>query len=127
MLPWYSKRNLHPVTGFWLFAFETISGSGTNVRRVRRSFCFKNPVRLARVEYFRYTLMLLKYVARPERFELPTPRFVVWCSIQLSYGRGAPRGKMAGRGAGHSYRLPSLLASASKRHNLMQSRFAAVI
>ena len=26
-------------------------------------------------------------VARPERFELPTPRFVVWCSIQLSYGR----------------------------------------
>ena len=28
-------------------------------------------------------------LARPERFELPTPRFVVWCSIQLSYGRGA--------------------------------------
>ena len=26
-------------------------------------------------------------VARPERFERPTPRFVVWCSIQLSYGR----------------------------------------
>ena len=26
-------------------------------------------------------------VVRPERFELPTPRFVVWCSIQLSYGR----------------------------------------
>src|ERR1700722_440837 len=25
-------------------------------------------------------------VARPERFELPTPRSVVWCSIQLSYG-----------------------------------------
>ena len=34
-------------------------------------------------------------MARPERFELPTPRFVVWCSIQLSYGRvpgcGEPR------------------------------------
>jgi hypothetical protein len=29
----------------------------------------------------------LKVLARPERFELPTPRFVVWCSIQLSYGR----------------------------------------
>src|SRR5437763_15801665 len=29
-------------------------------------------------------------MARPERFELPTPRFVVWCSIQLSYGRFAP-------------------------------------
>jgi hypothetical protein len=26
-------------------------------------------------------------MARPERFELPTPRFVVWWSIQLSYGR----------------------------------------
>jgi hypothetical protein len=26
-------------------------------------------------------------LARPERFELPTPRSVVWCSIQLSYGR----------------------------------------
>jgi site-specific DNA recombinase len=26
-------------------------------------------------------------VARPKRFELLTPRFVVWCSIQLSYGR----------------------------------------
>ena len=26
-------------------------------------------------------------VARPKRFELLTPKFVVWCSIQLSYGR----------------------------------------
>jgi hypothetical protein len=26
-------------------------------------------------------------LARPERFELPTPRFEAWCSIQLSYGR----------------------------------------
>ena len=26
-------------------------------------------------------------MARPERFELLTPKFVVWCSIQLSYGR----------------------------------------
>ncbi len=32
-------------------------------------------------------------MARPKRFELLTPRFVVWCSIQLSYGR---------EGAGHS-------------------------
>src|ERR1019366_5706095 len=28
-------------------------------------------------------------MARPKRFELLTPRFVVWCSIQLSYGRVA--------------------------------------
>ncbi len=26
-------------------------------------------------------------LVRPERFELPTPKFVAWCSIQLSYGR----------------------------------------
>ncbi len=31
-------------------------------------------------------------VARPERLELPTPRSVVWCSIQLSYGRSQARG-----------------------------------
>jgi hypothetical protein len=30
-------------------------------------------------------------MARPERLELPTPRFVVWCSIQLSYGRNRRR------------------------------------
>jgi site-specific DNA recombinase len=30
-------------------------------------------------------------MARPKRFELLTPRFVVWCSIQLSYGRFARR------------------------------------
>ena len=30
-------------------------------------------------------------MARPERLELPTPRFVVWCSIQLSYGRSLCR------------------------------------
>ena len=30
---------------------------------------------------------ILNLLARPKRFELLTPRFVVWCSIQLSYGR----------------------------------------
>ena len=37
-----------------------------------------------------------KEMARPEGFEPPTPRFVVWCSIQLSYGRA---GAGSGRGA----------------------------
>jgi hypothetical protein len=32
-------------------------------------------------------LQPLSLMVRPERFERPTPRFVVWCSIQLSYGR----------------------------------------
>jgi hypothetical protein len=31
----------------------------------------------------------LKTLARPKGFEPLTPRFVVWCSIQLSYGRAA--------------------------------------
>jgi site-specific DNA recombinase len=39
-----------------------------------------------------------KEMARPEGFEPPTPRFVVWCSIQLSYGR-AGDGDIGGRGA----------------------------
>ena len=29
-------------------------------------------------------------MARPERFELPTTKFVAWYSIQLSYGRSEP-------------------------------------
>ena len=31
-------------------------------------------------------------LARPERFELPTPWFVARYSIQLSYGRAGSRG-----------------------------------
>ena len=30
---------------------------------------------------------VLTILARPERFELPTTKFVAWYSIQLSYGR----------------------------------------
>ena len=29
----------------------------------------------------------VRKMARPKGFEPLTPRFVVWCSIQLSYGR----------------------------------------
>ena len=32
-------------------------------------------------------------MAHPKRFELLTPRFVVWCSIQLSYGCALPCGQ----------------------------------
>jgi hypothetical protein len=40
-------------------------------------------------------------MARPKRFELLTPRFVVWCSIQLSYGReGRVHSLQAGRWQG---------------------------
>jgi hypothetical protein len=37
-----------------------------------------------------YCIINLLELARPKRFELLTPRFVVWCSIQLSYGRLGP-------------------------------------
>src|SRR6185437_1727995 len=41
----------------------------------------------------------LWFVARPKGFEPLTPRFVVWCSIQLSYGRaGAGIGQKAAAG-----------------------------
>src|SRR5262249_9186703 len=36
-------------------------------------------------------------MARPKRFELLTPRFVVWCSIQLSYGRARGIARGSGR------------------------------
>ena len=32
------------------------------------------------------------YLARSEGFEPPTPRFEVWCSIQLSYERRSQLG-----------------------------------
>ena len=48
--------------------------------------------------------MFADEVARPERFELPTPRFVVWCSIQLSYGR-LPFRKGKSRAPGRGTRL----------------------
>ena len=40
-------------------------------------------------------LILLFDLARPNGFEPLTPRFVVWCSIQLSYGRLIPLPKPA--------------------------------
>jgi hypothetical protein len=45
----------------------------------------------------------LKLLARPKRFELLTPRFVVWCSIQLSYGR---RSQANGRDGGIANESP---------------------
>src|SRR5262245_30726978 len=51
-------------------------------------------------------------LARPKRFELLTPRFVVWCSIQLSYGRFVPPPGCEIRGTErpYSYRFRPLLA-----------------
>ena len=44
----------------------------------------------ARLARGRKRLMLKSKMARPKGFEPLTPRFVVWCSIQLSYGRFWP-------------------------------------
>ena len=56
-------------------------------------------------------------MARPKRFELLTPRFVVWCSIQLSYGRVLRIAREVFQGGqirqerAFSYRLRCALAS----------------
>ena len=55
-------------------------------------------------------------VARRGRFELPTPRFVVWCSIQLSYrrrGRGHSRMGGGGQDRAAGFYAPSARARAS--------------
>ncbi len=45
-------------------------------------------------------------MARPKRFELLTPRFVVWCSIQLSYGRAET--------VQDSFRMPDMLSGSER-------------
>ena len=46
--------------------------------------CLRHSVALS---FCKLTCLRQQKLARPKRFELLTPRFVVWCSIQLSYGR----------------------------------------
>jgi hypothetical protein len=57
----------------------------------------------------------LSQLVRPERFELPTPKFVAWCSIQLSYGRrtGIMRCPCKFRQRKHLYHSPKPLANSS--------------
>ena len=64
-------------------------------------------------------------VARPERFERPTPKFVVWCSIQLSYGRAAFRtAERSESGATHTRsRLDLSSADSSELQRSRQSRY----
>jgi hypothetical protein len=61
-------------------------------------------------------------VARPKRFELLTPRFVVWCSIQLSYGRLIAVGATPGTERAHSYSFGRGLASWDARVPRIQLR-----
>jgi hypothetical protein len=58
------------------------------------------PQNVAR-EDFGLCITSAKLLARPERLELPTPRFVVWCSIQLSYGRSQVGAGCSGTPAPH--------------------------
>jgi hypothetical protein len=46
-------------------------------------------------------------MARPERFELPTTKFVAWYSIQLSYGRMERAIMRIVRGGVNSRHLPN--------------------
>ena len=79
-------------------------------------------------------------MVHPKRFELLTPRFVVWCSIQLSYGRACREGGRTYAGdlqnasaglafsppgkprAGH--RHPSLIYSTAERRSWGAARIA---
>jgi hypothetical protein len=58
-------------------------------------------------------------MARPKGFEPLTPRFVVWCSIQLSYGRAPSQGGRRGGShpltCGVTYPLASRNASAPRQ------------
>ena len=69
-------------------------------KRATLKLTFSGNLRYSRQEGFRTPQTSLPFkvlgnlstlgreMAHPERFERPTPRFVVWCSIQLSYGCG---------------------------------------
>ena len=65
------------------------SGSSGSIRQRRENSCSRslNLSRTKKEPKIFARFKSARKVARPERFELPTPRFVVWCSIQLSYGR----------------------------------------
>lgn len=53
-------------------------------------------------------------VARPKGFEPLTPRFVVWCSIQLSYGRAVDRGNVFRAGRERCLEAPLALGKPSR-------------
>ena len=78
--------------------------------------CFRSQTQQKRISHERGA-KCVKRLARSERFELPTPRFVVWCSIQLSYERACigPRdrpGWMASKTpCGRHYSLRHALAT----------------
>src|SRR5436309_1357229 len=72
-------------------------------------------------------------MARPEGFEPPTPRFVVWCSIQLSYGRWLRIARQMvqtginGRERGHSYSLHLALARERAIHGAGETEAAKIL
>lgn len=57
-----------------------------SVRRARERVA-PRPTRRRKTKSRRFPVSFLSCMARPEGFEPPTPKFVAWCSIQLSYGR----------------------------------------
>ena len=74
---------------------------------------------------FAVLFRVLSKLARPKRFELLTPRFVVWCSIQLSYGRAsAPRARLQ-PAVGNGGRRLTAFAGAGKRQFAPTSSRAA--
>jgi hypothetical protein len=68
------------------------SGSGRSARGPQKLALYRQPSSVV--------TNLLKRLARPRGVEPLTPRSVVWCSIQLSYGRPPASHSLAG---GHNY------------------------
>jgi hypothetical protein len=71
-----------------------ISTTPTAKRRAERQTCATYVTFLPNVRWRGHDKSLRK-LARRRGFEPLTPRFVVWCSIQLSYRRKGPRGRGA--------------------------------
>jgi hypothetical protein len=65
-------------------------------------------------------------MARPKGFEPLTPRFVVWCSIQLSYGR-VPQMRVSLRSAVGNRLSYELQAASLKKPQLFSDGLQAAV
>jgi len=76
-----NSKRIVPLAGISLWAAK-------RVKEQNSGYCFPRYTTDGKCNALTaHSKQVQRKVARPERFELPTPRFEAWCSIQLSYGR----------------------------------------